>query len=85
MKAILAIIVASAILLAGCASDSQAPEYSPTEQQGSNGSPADLGGDQVFGEELDSYDAELEELEALVNDSNFEEIEFVELDESTFE
>ncbi len=82
-KAILVLFVLSVALFSGCAQE-------PTDNGTANldngsGTISDSTSVGPSAEELDSLDAELEELESLLADPAFDEIDFLEVNADTFE
>ncbi|MCR4335123.1 MAG: hypothetical protein NUV57_01145 [archaeon] len=87
-KSILASILILAVLLSGCASQTQGQNTGAQNQSGDTSQIQEqpVAGDSLVtsDEELAALDSELNELESLLNDSDFNGTEFLALDDSTF-
>ncbi len=81
-KQILIVLLLVSLVLSGCV-NSEPPINEENTNTQLNEQPSLE--DSSLGGELEITDSELDEIESLINENSFEDVDFLELDESTFE
>ena len=81
-KQILILLLVVSLILLGCVNSDPVVNEENTNTQ-LNEQPSLE--DSSLGGELEITDSELDEIESLINENSFEDVDFLELDESTFE
>ena len=80
-KQILILLLLVSLILSGCVNSEPQVNEENTNTQLNEPSLEDFSLDG----ELEITDSELDEIESLINENSFEDVDFLELDESTFE